>query len=106
MMVHMRIYCPAMLAVAAGFVGVQRRLLGVEGAGRFAEEDPAKGPPQKGILHTLLQPGLYYLNTKEFEVIKSEVGIFQTTFRREPPKNPGTAITFTSKGGFNISMTP
>ena len=36
---------------------------------------------EKGILREVLQPGLYYINTKEFEVIKAEVGIFQTAFR-------------------------
>jgi hypothetical protein len=91
--------------IPAGFVGVQRRLLGVEGAGRFAEEDPAKGPPQKGILHTLLQPGLYYLNTKEYEVIKEEVGIFQTSFHSPTKDYPrDTSIEFTCKGGFKIKM--
>src|SRR5262249_30933578 len=85
--------------IKPGFVGVLRRRLGRDGKDRYAEDKD-----EKGILRLVLQPGLYYLNTKEFEVIKSEVGIFQTTFRREGRKTPGPAITFTSKGGFNISM--
>jgi hypothetical protein len=52
----------------------------------------------------VLQPGLYYLNTKEFDVTKCEVGIFQTTFRFDPKPERSTAITFTSKGGFAISL--
>ena len=52
----------------------------------------------------MLQPGLYYINTKEFEVIKSEVGIFQTTFRYDRDPKQDTAISFTCKGGFPISM--
>jgi hypothetical protein len=82
-----------------GYVGVLRRLLGKEGTGRYATHSD-----EKGLLREVLQPGLYYLNTKEFEVIKTEVGIFQTTFHyhRDPTMN--TAITFTSKGGFPISV--
>jgi hypothetical protein len=35
---------------------------------------------EKGILREVLQPGLYFINTKEFEVIKEEIGIEQTTY--------------------------
>jgi len=86
--------------IKPGYVGVLRRLLGVDNTGRFAET-----PDEKGILRSVLQPGLYYINIKEFEVIPTEIGIFQTTFRADP-SNPAnsTAITFTSKGGFPISM--
>src|SRR5262249_208425 len=91
--------------IPAGFVGVQRRLLGADGPNRFAEEDPDKGPPQKGILRTLLQPGIYYLNTKEYEIIKEEVGIFQTSFHAANRDNlVDTSIEFTCKGGFKIKM--
>ncbi len=85
--------------IKPGFVGVQRRLLGVDGASRFADK-----PNEKGILREVLQPGLYYINTKEFEVIRSEVGIFQTTFRYDSDPQQDTAIAFTCKGGFPISM--
>ena len=61
--------------IKPGYVGVRRRLLGHDGKSRFAENDS-----EKGILREVLQPGLYYINTKEFEVIKAEVGIFQTPF--------------------------
>ncbi len=47
---------------------------------------------------------MYYLNTKEFEVVPCEVGIFQTTFFYDENRNRSTAITFLSKGGFEISM--
>jgi SPFH domain/Band 7 family protein len=88
--------------IKSGFVGVVRRLLGSEGKGLFAEE----GTEQKGYLRKVLQPGIYYVNTKEFEVIKVEVGIFQTTFFA-PLKDKSlqdTSITFTSKGGYPISI--
>jgi hypothetical protein len=87
--------------IKSGFVGVVRRLLGTEAKGLFAKE----GTDEKGFLPKVLQPGIYYLNTKEFEVIKVEVGIFQTTFHAPIGNNDkDTAITFTSKGGFPISI--
>jgi hypothetical protein len=87
--------------IKSGFVGVVRRLLGTEGKGLFAQE----GSDQKGFLSKVLQPGIYYINTKEFEVIKVEVGIFQTTFHAPAAgKTKDTSITFTSKGGFPISI--
>lgn len=85
--------------VKPGYVGVLRRLLGKDGKGRFAEEKD-----EKGILREVLQPGLYYLNTKEVEVIPTEVGIYQTTYRKGDKGEADTSITFTSKGGFTISM--
>ena len=90
--------------VKTGFVGVRRRLLGRDagkaGKGRFAAENS----DEVGFLREILQPGLYYVNTKEYEVIQVEVGIFQTSFHYD--KNPAhnTAITFTAKGGLDIGM--
>lgn len=85
--------------IEPGFVGVIRRQLGLDGKGRFAER-----PDEKGILRQVLQPGLYYMNTKEFEVKPVEVGIFQSTFFYDPDPVHSTAIKFTSKAGFEISM--
>ncbi len=85
--------------IPPGFVGVLRRLLGKEGKGRFAE-----GTEEKGILREVLQPGLYYINPKEYEVLTTEVGIFQTSFRYDPDPKQSTAVTFISKGGLPISM--
>src|SRR5207244_9818746 len=82
--------------IKSGYVGVVRRLLGSEGKGLFAREDS----DEKGYLPRVLQPGIYYLNTKEFEVIKAEVGIIQTTFATPTGNDKDTAITFTAKGGF------
>ena len=89
--------------IKSGFVGVVRRLLGTEGTGLFARE----GSDEKGYLLKVLQPGIYYVNTKEFEVIKAEVGIIQTAFHAPDAgkeKDKDTSITFTSKGGFPISI--
>jgi hypothetical protein len=85
--------------IKLGYVGVEQRLLGKDGQGRFAE-----GPDEKGILHEVLQPGLYYINTKEFKVIPAEVGIFQTTLHRPTGSAPDTSITFRAKGGLSISI--
>ncbi len=85
--------------IKPGFVGVVRRLLGKDGASRFAQ-----AADEKGILRDVLQPGLYYINTKEFQVTQTEVGIFQTPFHYDERPQLNTAITFISKGGFEISM--
>lgn len=85
--------------IKPGFVGVKRRLIGKDGKGRFAEKDN-----EKGFLREVLQPGIYYVNPKEYEVIKSEVGIFQTAFHYDQSSKENQAITFTSKGGFPISL--
>jgi hypothetical protein len=81
--------------IKPGFVGVQRRLLGSDNAGRFADQ-----PGEKGILRDVLQPGLYYVNPKEYEVIPAEVGIYQTSYRQEK----GNAITFPGRDGNTISI--
>jgi SPFH domain / Band 7 family len=87
--------------IKPGFVGVVRRLLGSEAQSLFAKE----GSDEKGFLPKVLQPGIYYMNTKEFEVIKVEVGIFQTSFHAPGPgEDEISPITFTSKGGFPISI--
>jgi hypothetical protein len=87
--------------IKPGFVGVVRRLLGKEGTGLFA----AEGSDEKGFLPRVLQPGIYYINTKEFAVNNEEVGIIQTSFHApSASKETDTSITFTSKGGFPISI--
>jgi len=100
--------------IRVGFVGVQRRLVGRETDSPVIDADAAGGVPAdaKGFLPTVLQPGLYYVNPHEFDVIPSEVGIFQTTFARQdsaqqrltPDGRVRTPITFTSRGGFPISI--
>jgi hypothetical protein len=85
--------------IKPGFVGVQRRLLGSENDSRFA-----RGPDQKGILHQVIQPGLYYLNTREMEVLPREVGIYQTNYHFDTDPRKNTVITFPVKDGYQISM--
>jgi hypothetical protein len=85
----------AAVEIKPGFVGVQRRLLGADNTGRFADK-----PGDKGILRDVLQPGLYYVNPKEYEIIPQEVGIYQTSYRKER----GNAITFPGRDGNTISI--
>jgi SPFH domain / Band 7 family len=88
------------IEVLPGYVGVQRRLLGKDVAGRFAENDG-----EKGILRKVLQPGIYYLNPKEFQVISCEVGVSQTSYNgNKSGKDTKPAILFRAKDGFPISI--
>jgi len=100
--------------IPVGYVGVQRRLVGRESDEAVIEADPNGriAADRKGFLPTILQPGLYYINPYEYDVIPSEVGIFQTTFAKDDAANRlqvadsqlRTPITFTSRGGFPISV--
>ena len=85
--------------VKAGMVGVRRRLLGKDGSSRFAEKDA-----EKGILREVLQPGTYYLNPKEYEVIPYEEGIGQTSYHYSTDPNRNTAIKLQTRNSFVISM--
>ena len=87
--------------IEPGFVGIKRRLLGKDGT------DPnfANGPEEKGILRDeILQPGLYPVNTREFEVIPVEVGIDQKSYQYDPVASRSTAITFPAKDANIISL--
>lgn len=84
--------------IEPGKIGVMRRLLGKDGPDRFAHN-----AEEKGILRDILQPGTYYLNTKEFEIIPCEVGIYQTSYHYDQSKN-NTAISFPARDGNTIRM--
>ena len=85
--------------IKPGWVGVMRRKLGKGSADRFAEK-----AEDKGILRDVLHPGIYYLNTEEYEVIAAEVGIDQTTYHYDADAKRNTSIAFTTKDGFPIRM--
>src|SRR5262245_14300582 len=85
--------------IEPGKIGVMRRLLGKDGPDRFAHNSE-----EKGILRTVLQPGIYYLNTKEFEVIACEVGIYQTSYHYDASPQKNTAISFPARDGNTIHM--
>jgi hypothetical protein len=86
--------------IKPGLVGVKRRLLGTDGATQFATK-----PTEKGILKDeVLQPGIYFINTKEYEVIPCEVGVYQKTYHYDTDRSKSTAITFPAQDGNLISL--
>jgi regulator of protease activity HflC (stomatin/prohibitin superfamily) len=87
--------------IEPGYVGILRRLLGVDGP------DPnfATKPEEKGIVRDeILQPGIYPINTREYEVIACEVGIDQKSYHYDTVPGKSTAITFPAKDGNTISL--
>jgi hypothetical protein len=88
----------AMTRIEPGFIGIKRRLLGVGGATQFATK-----PNEKGIVRDdILEPGIYPINTEEYQVIACEVGIDQTSYN-SGKGSPGT-ISFPAKDGNAISL--
>jgi hypothetical protein len=62
------------ISVPVGYVGVVTSLSGEQASeGRFATTK------QKGILSDVLQPGLYYVNPREFKVDVLEIGVNQVS---------------------------
>jgi hypothetical protein len=90
-----------MSLIKPGYVGIKRRLLGKDGPTEFATD-----PTMKGIIRDeILQPGLYPINTKEYEIIPCEVGIYQTSYHyAENAQEKNTALTFQARDGYPISL--
>lgn len=90
-----------MVEVKQGHVGIKRRKLGVDGATEFATK-----PTEKGIIRNeILQPGLYPINTEEYEVIPGDVGIYQTTYHYTTnPKEVNTALVFDASDSNRIQL--
>ncbi len=66
------------ISIPVGFVGVVTSLSGEQpAAGAFAARN------QKGVRQDILQPGLYYVNPKEFTVDVLEVGVNQVSLLGE-----------------------
>ncbi len=62
------------ISIPVGYVGVITSLSGVQAeGGQFAAEK------QKGVRRDVLQPGLYYVNPKEYKVDVLEIGINQVS---------------------------
>ena len=89
-----------MVEIKPGNVGVLRRKLGADGPTEFAS-----GPNEKGILRDkVLEPGLYPINTEEYEVISCPIGIYQTTYHYDLDKSKNTALVFDSRDSFRIEL--
>ena len=62
------------LSIPTGYAGVITSLSGEQVAeGEFA------GPNQKGVRRAILQPGLYYVNPREYQVDVLEIGVNQVS---------------------------
>ena len=89
-----------MVEIKPGNVGVLRRKLGADGPTEFAS-----GPNEKGILRDkVLEPGLYPVNTEEYEVISCPIGIYQTTYHYDLDKSKNTSLVFDSRDSFRIEL--
>jgi regulator of protease activity HflC (stomatin/prohibitin superfamily) len=74
------------LSIPIGYVGVMTSLSGEQAPeGEFAKAG------QKGVREDILQPGLYYINTREFKVDVLEVGVNQVSLIGS--KQGGNVIT-------------
>ncbi len=81
-----------MVKIDPGFVGVLRRRL-------------SSSEGREGIIKDrVLQPGIYPLNTDEYEVICCEIGIYQTTYLYLGENKADSAIRFPAKDGSSISL--
>jgi len=78
------------IEIHPGYVGCVTSLAGTNPPeGQLADEG------QRGLRRNVLQPGLYFLNPREFKVDEIEVGYSQITF---------SGVTFPSKDGFTIKI--
>ncbi|MGA7876986.1 MAG: SPFH domain-containing protein [Desulfoferrobacter sp.] len=62
------------ISIPIGYDGVITSL-----SGRQAPEGKFAGPDQKGVREDILQPGLYYINPREFSVNVLEIGVNQVS---------------------------
>jgi hypothetical protein len=89
-----------MVEIKQGYVGVKRRKLGNDGPTEFAMH-----PTDKGIIRDeILQPGLYPINTEEFEVIPCDVGIYQTSYHYTTDPKENTALVFDASDSNRIQL--
>jgi len=84
------------LSIPVGYVGVVTGL-----AGDQAPEGEFANPQQKGVRRDILQPGLYYINSKELQVDVLEIGLNQVSLLG---KSGGEVITKTQIAAQNAPM--
>lgn len=84
------------VSIPIGYVGVVTSLSGKATApGAFA------GPGEKGVRQDILQPGLYYVNPKEFQVDLLEIGVNQVSLLA---KTGGEVITKAKIATQNVAI--
>jgi hypothetical protein len=81
-----------MVKVEPGFIGIKRRLL------------VASDGDVEGIQEGVLAPGIYPINTKEFEVVSRDIGIYQTTFHAGSGKEKDGVISFPASDANIITL--
>lgn len=92
------------LNIPMGYVGVITSLDGqAPTEGSFAKVG------ERGVRKDVLQPGLYYINPKQFKIDVVEIGINQISLLEESEKGQGQVLSgknieFPSKDGFEIKL--
>jgi hypothetical protein len=81
--------------IKAGFVGVVRRKQKAQGKGIFGENAEVAGILEDTT--KVLQPGLYYVNPEEYDLVSCEVGVYQVTYHYEP--NPVRKVPTANQRG-------
>jgi len=66
------------VSIPIGYAGVLTSL-----SGKQADEGAFAGYDQKGVREEILQPGLYYLNPREYKVDVLEIGVSQVSLLKE-----------------------
>jgi len=84
------------VVIKIGYAGVLTSL-----SGRQAPEGAFAGPDEKGIRADILQPGLYYVNPKEFQVNVLEIGVNQVSLLG---REGGAVITKGQLESQNVAM--
>ena len=75
-------------------------MLGKDGKTQFATS-----PDEKGIVkNEILQPGIYPINTKIYQVLPCDVGVYQTTYHYDPVPKSNSSIEFKARDGFTIHL--
>jgi regulator of protease activity HflC (stomatin/prohibitin superfamily) len=84
------------MSIPIGYVGVVTSLSGRQAApGEFA------GPGEKGVRRDIVQPGLYYVNPKEYKIDVLEIGVNQVSLL---VKTGGAVITKAQIATQNVAM--
>jgi hypothetical protein len=82
--------------IPLGYVGVITSLSGTQ-----APEGAFAGPGEKGVREDILQPGLYYVNPKAFQVNVLEIGVNQVSLLG---REGGAVITKGQLESHNVAM--
>src|SRR5262249_51786273 len=88
--------------ILPGYVGIVRRKQKALDVGIFGEK--ADEPGIVKDKSKILQPGLYYVNPEEYEIIPCEVGVHQGSNHLRPNPAKRTSIELRSSKGQKIQL--